>query len=268
MSDSSASSTPKPAKTPVRPGSRRVSPVVIWMLVLVVAAVAFGAVVVTSGGIGGVMQLLGLGSAPVTKTTPPSRPVASVVPTASVAATAAAGALPAAAQARMYAEQLQSQPSINELLEKKIASIKIGAPSASGVTASIPLTVEYVRGSSYSGTMALRKYGKMWYFFSMTAASSTGGGSAPAPTAFDSAVVDVITGQQATVANQDVLVNGVMGGGYKTIKVVKVSKGAGTATVNVLLSGGTATPTNGRFVCISKTDGSTPYWFIARFDAQ
>ena len=268
MPDSAAPS-PAPSAAPQGPGTtRHISPLVVWLLVLVVAAVAFGAVVVASGGIGGVMKMLGLSPATVSTPAPPSAPAASVVPTAPVSAVASSPGLPAEAQNRMYTEQLQSQATIKELLGKKVSIIRMGTPSASGPMARVPVTVVYKSGSTYSGTMALRKYGRMWYFFSMTAASATGGGNTPAPTAFDSAVVAAITGQQATPANQHVLVDGVLGGGFKTIKVTGVTRGAGTATVNVLLSGGTAKPTAGRLVCISKTDGTTPYWFIARFDAR
>jgi len=244
------------------------------MLVLVVALVAFGAVVAMSGGIDGVMQLVGLSSAPTSGATPdgsstPGKPAGSAAPTSSAAATAsapAAGTLPASAQERVYTEQLLSQDSIKALVTGKLSTIKFGDATVSADTAEVPVKLGFAGGQSLAATMTLQKYGTLWYFFSIRTASSDD--EVPAPAEIDSSVVAVFAAQQATASNQKMLVDGVLGGGFKTAKVTGVTKGAGTATVNLLLSGGTAKATTGRLVCISKDNGSTPYWFVVRFDAR
>lgn len=265
MTDSTA---PKPAGS-----TRRISPVLIWVLVLVVALVAFGAVVAMSGGIEGVMELVGLSSAPSSDPapqSPSSKPGGSVVPTSSAAATEsvapAESVLPAVAQERVYAEQLLSQDSILALVNKKLSTIRFGTAKVTGGTALVPVKLGFTNGQSLSATMKLRKHADLWYFYSIRAATSDDEGLAP--TEIDSSVVAVIAAQQATPANQKMLVDGVLGGGFTIAKVTGVTKGVGTATVNLQLSGGTAKPSKGGLVCISKTDGSTPYWFIVRFDAR
>ena len=264
--------TDTPAQKPAG-STRRTSPVLVWVLVLVAALVAFGAVVAMSGGIDGVMKMVGLGSAPSTNSTPAStssKPGGSVVPTSSAAATDTAApaesALPAEAQERVYTEQLLSQESITALVDKKLSTIRFGTAKVSGGSALVPVKLGFTSGQSLSATMKLRKHADLWNFYSIRAAVSDNEG--PVPTEIDSSVVAVFAAQQATAANQKMLVDGVLGGGFKTAKVTSVTKGAGTATVNLQLSGGTAKPSKGGIVCISKTDGTTPYWFIVRFDPR
>jgi len=264
--------TDTPAQKPAG-STRRTSPVLVWVLVLVAALVAFGAVVAMSGGIDGVMKLVGLGSTPTSDSapqSPSSKPSSSVAPTSSAAATdtaaPAAGALPAEAQELVYTEQLLSQDSITALVNNKLSTIRFGTADVSDDTALVPVKLGFTNGQSLSATMKLRKYADLWYFYSIRAAASDNEG--PAPTEIDSSVIAVFAAQQATASNQKMLVDGVLGGGFKTAKVTGVTKGAGTATVNLQLSGGTAKLSKGSLVCISKTDGSTPYWFVVRLDAR
>ena len=165
----------------------------------------------------------------------------------------------------MYRGQLRSQRPIGKLVANQVVNLRLGTPSKSATKATVPLTVTYRDGSKVSGTMTLNKYDSRWYFAGLATA---GDQPTPTPGTINSSVVQTIVRQQATRANQSMIVNGILGGGFKNAAVTSVSGGSGTTTVNVALSGGTSAPKNGQFVCISQTEGSTKYWFIARFAAK
>jgi hypothetical protein len=175
--------------------------------------------------------------------------------------------LPASASEAMYREQLESQESITALVDDKIATLSLGTPVVTDVMATVPVRVEYRSDSSVSGVMTLKKYDGLWYFFSITAAGSEPS-AVQKDAAVDPAVVKVITEQQATPANQEMITDGLLGGGYKTLRVRSVSKGSGTAKVNVALSGGSEAASDGQFLCIKKTDGDSTYWFITKFSEK
>lgn len=170
------------------------------------------------------------------------------------------------AQAKLYREQLQSQAQIIRLVDGEVSSIGIGTPSASASLASIPLSVSYKTSSPVSGTMTLVNTDGLWYFSSISA----GGGNAAVakPQSVDSGVVSTITQQQADAGCQALIEEGLVEGGFKTARVDGVSKGAGTATVNVTLQGGTLDRKSARFVLISKTDSGKKYWFLTRFELK
>jgi len=171
-----------------------------------------------------------------------------------------------AAQAKMYREQLQSQAQIIRLVDGEVSSIGIGTPSASASQASIPLSVSYKTSSPVSGTMTLVNTNGLWYFSSISA----GGGNAAVakPQSVDSGVVNTITEQQSDADCQALIEEGLVEGGFKSARVDGVSKGAGTATVNVTLQGGTLDRKSARFVLISKTDSGKKYWFLTRFELK
>ncbi len=303
MSDNAAQSL-QPTKT----ATKRSVPVLVWVLVLLVATVAFGAAVVYSGGMDSALELVGIsslgnsggglgsvprgnkpagagGSGAATATAGESTSTASGTATATAGTTtsgssskpaASSGSstskkiirdpgLPATARIAMYRGQLRSQRPINKLVGNQISNLRLGVPRKSATKATVPLTVTYRDGSTASGTMTLNKYNSRWYFAGLATANDQ---PTPNPDSIDSSVVQTIVRQQATRANQNMIVNGILGGGFKNASVTSVSGGAGTATVNVALSGGTSAPKNGQFVCISQTDGPTTYWFIARFAAK
>lgn len=283
---------------PMKPRSR-----VLLATVLVVATVAvFAGAVVWAGGVDAVAELLGLdlGGATVVANDPgtdkpadgdsgePSAGASSSVdPTASVDATvvasgtgdddaddpkpssgpAATASIPiSSAQAAMYREQLQSQAQIIKLVDGEISAIGIGTSSSTASRANIPLSVSYKASSTISGTMVLLNTDGLWYFSSISA----GGGSAAVakPRAVDSGVVNTITQQQADPDCQALIEEGLIEGGFKSARVDGVSKGAGTATVNVTLQGGTLDRRSARFVLISKTDSGNKYWFLTRFELK
>ena len=165
----------------------------------------------------------------------------------------------------MYREQVASQAHIGALVDNQIASLTFGDAERSTKSATVPVDVEFRNGSSASGTMTFKKYDGVWYFFSLGVPAD---GSAAKAVAIDPSVVNVITAQQATEGSQELIENGILGGGFKTARVTSVSKGSGTATVQVALDGGTAAATGGDFLCITKNDGQNTYWFIARFSKQ
>jgi len=247
---------------------RSVAPVV-WLIVLIAAVLAFGAAVVWAGGVNEALILVGLGSP--TNTTPSdaaaggaSKPAAAA--TATDAALPPADALPASARTAMYEQQLQSQDYIRRLVDNEIESLALGTPEQSAEAASVPIDVTLRNGSDVSGSMELKSFDGLWYFFSLT--SSEGADDAVPSSPVDESVVSVITRQQASAENQEMIKNGILGGGYKVARVTGVTKGAGTATVKVVLGGGSEAESKGEFLCIQKKDGSTTYWFIAKFSAK
>lgn len=239
---------------------KRVSPVLVWMLVLIAAGGAFAAAVVYAGGWSGVNGMLSNLIASIqTPATPPAKnPVAS-------ATVSAVGTLPPDAQARMYVEQVESQGSIARLAGGEVVSFDLGTPVTAGDSADVPLTVRFTDGSHISGVAALRKYDGTWYFFSLRAAGKPDRALETTP-AIDPAVVSAITVGQALPTQQELITDGVLSGGFKKATVTGVVPGAGTKTVNVSLSGGREATQTGRFVLIQKTDGPDTYWFIARFE--
>ena len=162
-------------------------------------------------------------------------------------------------QSRMYWEQVASQEQIGKLVRGEISSFTLGAVNRSGSTANVPVTVSYKAGGSISGTMVIRDYSGTWYFSSIT----RNGHTATTPSGSgDTSVVSAIVSQQA--ANQEIP-TGIIDGGYKKVTVNSVSQGSGTATLNITLSGGTASPTSGTITCVSKTIGGVKHWFITSF---
>ena len=264
MSNTAADSHPS---TVAASKKRSVAPIV-WLVVLMAAALAFGATVVWAGGINEALSMVGLGSS--TNSAVPAKASGgsgSIASTSTPDSKAADDVLPPAASEAMYLEQLESQANIARLVNDEIESLTFGDPDESARSADVPVTVKLRTGSSVAGSMKLKSEDGIWYFFSLKSNEGGGGKSAQAESA-DPAVVSAITEQQASAANQEMIKDGILGGGYKTARVTGVTKGSGTATVNLALSGGSEPESEGEFLCIQKKDGSTTYWFITRFSAK
>jgi len=290
--------------TPVQKPRKRGVALAVTLVVL--ALVAFAAAVVWAGGIDAVAELIGLdldgstiavtpqdpapdsddASSDDTKTTSGSSGggSGSTAATSTPSAPASGGdndaddadgtsgppagaTIPiSAAQAAMYREQLQSQAQITKLVSGDVSAVAIGTSSATSSRASIPLNVSYKSGSPVSGTMVLVNTDGLWYFSSISAG---GGGSAVSkPQNVDSGVVHTITEQQADPECQALIEEGLVESGFKTARVDGVTQGAGTATVNVTLLGGSLDRKPARFVLISKTDSGNKYWFLTRFELK
>lgn len=269
---------------PVAPpkGTRRVA-VTVLLVVMLVAAAAFGATMIMAGGIQGVSDLLfGTVSNATTGSVVkapksgapagvPSTPTAgSATATASAAATGtvkqpsstakvSAAAVSGPSATRMYNEQAGSQAAILKLVNNGISSMSFGRPSVSTRSARIPMSANLRSGGGIGGTMALTKSGANWYF------SSLGDVNGAPGLPFDSGVVSAITKSQATPEAQDA-VSELLAGKIKSLKITGVSKGSGTASVNCVITGsGEYAGKRCRFTCIKKTSSATEYWFISRF---
>lgn len=162
--------------------------------------------------------------------------------------------------ARMYWEQVDSQQQINKLVNGEISSFSLGTPNVGAQVASVGVSVSYKAGGSLGGSLVMRKYGTAWYFSSITA--SGGGGTTAQRRPADQGVVSTLVSQQAT--NQNVIL-GFLDGGYKRVTVNSVSKGSGTATINVTLDGGTRPRSAAQIVAVSKNIDGTKYWFVTTF---
>jgi hypothetical protein len=260
MSDSqtqSYSPTPSIAKR------RRTRPVVVWLLVLLIAAGAFAVAFWYAGGTGAIEQLGGLVSSFMGS---PSGGSGGQKPAVSPTATSTASALPPEAEVRMLAEQAEARVPLTELVDGQITSLTLGNPKREESSATVPLTAVFKDGRSVTGTMMFKKYREAWYFVTLTRNGETHDVDVAAPGGFDSGIVSTITQQQAQPGTQELLTNGLLEGGYKMVTVDAVTQGPRTATVEVTLSGGTESASKGRIVFVSKVDGATTYWFVARFE--
>lgn len=249
----------------------RNSSVWIWLLALLVAFTALVGAVWAVGGPDEARKMLSLQGLFGPSSGGPSSSSGAAVPPASSTATntgtTASSTLPADAQERMFVEQMQSRVALTDLVQGKIASFAIGNPVTTDTSATVPLTVTYANGSKLSGRMTFAKFEKAWYFFSLVGRSEKQSNAAT-PEAFDAGVVSTITNQQAEAGTQSLIASGLLGGGFKTVKVDAVKLGQRTATVDVSLSGGSQAPSKGRLVCVSKTEAKTTYWFVASFEKR
>jgi len=267
MSDSQTQSfQPTPSTgTPKRRGG-----LLAGLLVLLLAAGLLAAAVWYAGGTSALGQLGGLLSSFVsTPSGGQSAPQKPAAPAPAVVATTSAGDLPPEAQQRMFAEQVDSHESLAALVDGRIVSFKTGVARKQDASATVPLTATFKDGSTVTGNITVKQYNGTWYFFSLVrSGGQSPNPSAPATVGFDSNVVATITKQQAEAATQEMLTQGLVDGGYRTVNVERVTMGPRTATVDVSMSDGTGPASEGRLVCISKTEGATTYWFVARFEKR
>ena len=269
MSDSETQSY-KPTKT----APRRTS-VWVWFVGLLIAIGLLTAAVAWAGGVGQMGKLLGVGTASLPSFNSAGSGVSggsqTTVTTVTAPATsepASTSPLPAEAQSRMFAEQMESRVAMTDLVQGRISTLSLGIPQVADSSATVPVAATYADGRKMTRTMTFSKYGRTWYFFSLARESGKPSSDAVSPESFDSGVVAAITEQQAAAGTQEMIVKGLLGGGYREAKVDGVQTGPRTATVDVTLTGGSEPKTKGRFVCISKTDAGTTYWFVARFEKR
>jgi hypothetical protein len=168
----------------------------------------------------------------------------------------------------MFIEQVQSREALSDLAAGRIASLSLGTPETTENSATVPLTAVFKDGTKIHGTMTLANYHGLWYFFSLGRSGRASGEAADSPTEFDSDVVAAISEEQGKAGTQDLIKNGVLGGGFTKITVDAVHPGVRTATIDVTLSGGNEAPVEGRLVCVSKSDVGVTYWFVASFEKR
>lgn len=243
------------------------------LVVVILAAAGFAYAVVSYGGLSGVERLLfasgvagGQGSGPAGNTAPPSsNPSSSAEASASAAQTptvtsdSASSTLPADAMSAMYSNQLQSQDSINALLQGKVQSLQFGSASMESSSALVPAVAVYKTGARGSTKMQFSQYNGLWFFEGFAPAHAI-------PDAqVDPKVVAIVTAQQALPASQDA-VNALLAGKIRGIRIAGVTKGAGTAAVAAVVSGsGEYAGRPCRFVFLRKTSGVNTYWFLTKF---
>lgn len=165
-----------------------------------------------------------------------------------------------AAQEVMYWEQLASYEQIADLVDDKFASFDLGEVATNSEGATVRVSAVYRDGGSLTGTLLMRKFSEAWYFAMITRDGNPT--TTPVSGAADMAVAKAIA--EGNAANQEIPV-AILDGGYTKITVDKVSKGSGTALVDVTFSGGTLPETKGQITCISKEIGGTVKWFVTGF---
>ncbi len=254
------------------------------MLVFVLLA-AFAAAFYFLGGVDLVSN--GLGGLFSASTPAPSSPSGESKPGAAVPATStASGGLnlpPGVDEAfakRMYVEQLESEANIQKLVTDKVASFEFGKVSAVDGGTEVELRANFRDKTSGKGVLGLAQKQGSWYFVFVSGkrGAATGGqadsvssgstqGFTTNDTAFndkpvDTDVLNAILDQQ--VKSQDIF-KGIVDGTFTNLTVDKVTQGAGTATLEITLTGPKSAAMKGRVLCISKDIDGTPTWFITSF---
>jgi len=253
------------------PSGRRPHPVV-WLAVLVAAVSLLGTAVWWVGGPAEALSMLGLdwAAAPFRAGGATGSGTASKasVGTQKTSTEPAVTTLPSAAQEQLFAEQVQSRATLDDLIGGKIHSFSLGKPVVAGESAKVPVTATYSTDSQLNGTITFAKFGKAWYFFSIAQGAKTSDRTSSGTHSFDSGVVATMAQAQAAAETQKVISDGILGGGFTEMTVDSVHSGPRTATLDVSLSGGTAADARARLVCISKTEADTTYWFLTSFEKR
>lgn len=229
------------------------------------------AILVVVGAIVGIAFALGVGpfSAPESesaKTPTPStdtadQPAEQAPAPAPAPTPAAAVTLPSTdAQAVVYWEQVASEEQIADLVADKYATLEFSQIATGGDKADVRVKATYRDGKVMNGWLLLRKYGEAWYFAMITRDGHPT--TTPVNGVADMDVAKTIAEQQS--ANQEVM-KALLDGGFTKITVNRVTKGSGTAMIDVSFSGGSAAESKGQITCISKTESGTSRWFITGF---
>jgi hypothetical protein len=187
--------------------------VLLWLLVLLLAAGALAGAVWYAGGtdllsrLGGMTSSIFGGSPGGSGGQKPAVPA----PSASASATPTSS-LPPEAQQRMFTEQAESREPLTALVEGRITSLKTGVTQRDESSATIPVTAYFDDGSQLSSFLHLKRFGDSWYFFSLSGTDEDESKQKFDSKAFDSGVVSTITQQQALPGTQEVLTAGVLDG--------------------------------------------------------
>jgi hypothetical protein len=254
---------------PDAPKTKRRTGLIIAVLVAVLAVAGFAYAVVWSGGLEQVTALVGpyLGlsssqSGTQSKTAAPAGSANGQSPTKS--SQMAAVALPTWAQTTMYEEQLTSQVGITSMVDDKVKGFAFSPPVAAENGVQVPLRATFRDGATHSGTISLIEIDGAWFFAGLDTGVNK---EVPVTTAVDDSIVDVITKEQATQPSQKALA-AFADGTITGMDAVSVVPGTNTASLNVVLHGGTYEGKKGRFVCVKKVDGVDEYWFVTGFSWQ
>lgn len=163
---------------------------------------------------------------------------------------------------RMYAEQLDCQSSIKQLVDGNVTSIYVTNRVVSPTRATLNLRVRGRDGLQRTGVMRLFRANNIWYFESISRSN------VPKPNTSvsnpDVGVINTILAQHAS--NGDIgsrLVHGT----YTTIEVGSPRKGYRSTELPVRLIGSRAT-SRGRLTAIRSVRDGQPVWFLTGFSAQ
>lgn len=226
--------------------------------VLVVVAALAGTLYVT--GIDPLGLLAGAADSSQTGEGPASSAETSTTP---VAAEARVPLPPPDARRTMFWEQVASAEQIESLVADEIGAFEFGQVTLEGDVASLPVRAVYRDGSSLSGTLVLRQHGGAWYF-----ARITRDGNPPTTPVRGDGDEDVISSiVEAQAANQEVP-RALVSGAYSGMTISRVTRGSGTAMMDVTFIGPAAGSDGGQVTCIRKEIDGTTYWFIASFSAS
>ncbi len=253
---------------PEKPAGKRRIGLIVAIVVAVVAIGAFAYAIVWSGGLDQVTALVGpyLGLTSAEPQTAAKAPAASAQSQAagqqpSKTSELAAVAMPAWAASTMYEEQLTSQVGISAMIENEVDNFAFSAPVDAENGVQVPFKATLSDGTTRSGTISLLSVDGGWFF----AGLDTGVTKEVPDTQIDESIVNVITKQQATPSSQEAL-KAFSDGSVTGMDVLSATQGSGTASVNVLLRGGTYEGKSGRFVMVKKVDGLDDYWFVTGFN--
>ena len=251
----------------------------VWAATLLIAIGLLVAAVLWAGGIDTVSKALGLANLrwPSFVTSgyggsagagPKAGQTTVTTVTAPASKPATTSALPPEALGRMFAAQIASADSLSNLVAGHVVALAIGTPQTRSDSATVPLSVTMDGGLTHSADLTLARYGTTWYVFGLESRPHPQPEHEASSTALDMGVAAAITQQQAEAGTQDMIVNGLLGGGFREVRVDSVQAGPRTATINVALSGGSDATSEGRLVLLSKTDAGTTYWFVASFEKR
>lgn len=267
-------------KTP--PAGTRRTAMLIALIVFIVAGAGLAYAVISFGGPSAVESLL-LGTVSGSQGSQPSTsgkigtpgtagsPSGTATPSASASGSVSAtgqptvthgnipSALPASAQSAMYNGQLKSQDTIAELLGGRISSLSFGRPSKGQSSAAVPTVANYKSGANPSASMKWLRSGRVWFFTGFSPSHPLPSGAA------DPQVVAIITQQQSSSSSQDAVL-ALLNGQISSLRILRVSKGAGTATVSCKVGGtGAYAGRACSFSLIKKSSGANTFWFVTRF---
>lgn len=162
----------------------------------------------------------------------------------------------------MYAEQLDSQSAIDDLVAGDITQFIVTKRSVTASSAALTLDVRYANGLRRRGTMRLFKAGTTWYFASISH-QVDGNDHVGAVSTADVGVVNTILAEQT---ENSAISENFVNGAYKKVLIGTPKPGFNAVELPVTFAGGTRSAgEKGRVTCITKTLGGEQVWFITGF---
>lgn len=161
---------------------------------------------------------------------------------------------------RMYSEQVQSAPYIDQLVAGGISSFKVTGSSATSDTTTLDMDVKFKSEGTQHAVMRLRKAGGKWYFWDIRHANSVVD-AGPVVTDPDVGVLNTMLQQQAA---NSATISKLADGTYTTINVGTAQPGFRSTLLPVTFVGASK-PATGSVTAISRVQDEQPMWFLASF---